>query len=234
MQSRSSSAPLEEEKEKVSLIRECDFGQRLKNSPKLVCLARTFPKHAEELGNAVPEQPLFFLKSPHSIIRDGESIRLPVDGGEVHHEGEIAVVLSQPLCSATPEQVSDAIAGYTVLNDVTAREVQRSEMGRFSRAKSYDTFCPLSNELISDVNWSELSVECVVNGQIRQRGHLTDMWMSPFSIIAWVSSHMSLNENDIISLGTPPGVGPIVSGDMLETQLLLSGRRMITLRNPVV
>ena len=120
-----------------------------------------------ELGNAVPDQPIFFLKSPNSIIHDGESIRLPIGEGEVHHEGEIAVVLSDSLSNATPEQVSDAIAGYTVLNDVTARHVQKSEMGRFSRL--YDTFCPLSDQLVCGVDWSELSVKCVVNGEARQQ-----------------------------------------------------------------
>ncbi|MGB0648265.1 MAG: fumarylacetoacetate hydrolase family protein [Bradymonadia bacterium] len=218
----------------MSLIRKCDAAKRLKNSPKLVCLARTFPKHAEELGNAVPEQPIFFLKSPNSIIHNGEPVRLPVGGGEVHHEGEIAVILARPLSNATPEQVCDAIAGYTVLNDVTERDVQKSEMGRFSRAKSYDTFCPMSDELLCGVNWSELSVQCLVNGQVRQHGYLTDMWMSPFALVAWISHHMSLNQDDIISLGTPPGVAPIVSGDLLETRLYLNERQVITLHNPVM
>ena len=187
-----------------------------------------------ELGNAVPDQPIFFLKSPNSIIHDGESIRLPIGEGEVHHEGEIAVVLSDSLSNATPEQVSDAIAGYTVLNDVTGSTCTKSEMGRFSRAKSYDTFCPLSDQLVCGVDWSELSVKCVVNGEARQHGHLTDMWMSPFSLVAWVSQHMSLNQNDVVSLGTPPGVAPIVSGDLLETHLYRNGRRLIALHNPVI
>lgn len=217
----------------MSSIRPSGVLASLRNSPKLVCLARTFPKHAQELGNAVPTEPIFFLKSGSSIVGPHHPVRLPKSVGTVHHEGEIAAVLSASLSGASEEAVESAIAGFTVLNDVTAREVQTFENGRFSRAKSYDTFCPMSDELLSGVEWSRMSVRCIVNGTTRQDGQLTDMFMTPHRLIAWVSQHMTLNAGDVVSLGTPPGVNALVDGDVMQTLLCVDSQPVLRLHNPV-
>ena len=217
----------------MSSIRPSGVLAPLRNSPKLVCLARTFPKHAEELGNAVPTEPIFFLKSGSSVVGPNQPIRLPKDIGTVHHEGEIAVVLSASLSGASHTEVESAIAGYTVLNDVTAREVQTFEKGRFSRAKSYDTFCPMRDSLLSAVDWKRMSVLCVVNGETRQDGRLTEMFMTPHRLIAWVSHHLTLNAGDVVSLGTPPGVNTLVEGDTVETILCVDSEPILRLQNSV-
>ncbi len=217
----------------MSLVHHSGVLTGLRASPKLVCLARTFPKHAQELGNAVPTEPIFFLKSGSAVVGNGAPIKLPESIGTVHHEGEIAVVLSAEVSRATAAQVASSIAGYTLLNDVTARDVQTSEGGRFSRAKSYDTFCPMSEELLSNVDWKRLSVQCVVNGEVRQNGQLTEMFMEPFELIAWVSRHLTLYAGDVVSLGTPPGVNAIVHGDVLETILCVDSEPVMRLENTV-
>ena len=206
----------------------------LRQTPKLVCLARTFPKHAQELGNRVPTTPLYFLKSPSSIIADGDSIVLPQASSLVHHEAEIAVVMKCALSNGTENDAKESVAGYTLLNDVTARDIQKAEDGRFCRAKSFDSFCPLSSELLEDIDWETLSVGCRVNGEARQLGALTEMFMSPYVLLAWLSRQITLTAGDVIALGTPPGVGPLDDGDLLETSLHVNGETRLTLRNPVV
>ena len=218
----------------MNRVRHSGVSTLLRESPKLICLARTFPKHAAELGNAIPTDPIFFLKSGSSVIGDGDLIELPRDIGVVHHEGEIAVVLATSLTHATKADAAAAIAGYTVLNDVTARSVQSAEGGRFSRAKSYDTFGPISDELMTEVSWRRLSVRCLVNGELRQCGSLCDMYIEPFELIAWVSHHLTLNTGDVISLGTPPGVNELLDGDLLETMLCVDDQPAICIRNRVV
>lgn len=214
-------------------VRHSGVSTHLRESPKLVCLARTFPKHTQELGNAVPTNPIFFLKSGSSVIGAGDIIRLPKDIGTVHHEGEIAVVLSGSISHATASDAAGVIEGYTVLNDITARSVQSAESGRFSRAKSYDTFCPISDELITGINWRSISVRCLVNGELRQHGYLSDMYMEPFELIAWVSHHLTLNAGDVVSLGTPPGVDRLLDGDVLETMMDVNEKPVIRMSNRV-
>ena len=208
--------------------------QALRNAPKLVCLARTFPKHAEELGNPEPIEPLYFLKSTSSIIGDGDIIRLPIQSALIHHEGEIAVVIQKRLCSATIEESMRSVRGFTLLNDVTARDVQQTEGGRFCRAKSFDSFCPMSLEVLETVSWQNLSVSCSVNGQRRQHGKLTEMFMTPFALLSWLSGQVTLNAGDVVALGPPPGVGAIRHGDLLETVLYADSKPRLTLTNPVV
>ena len=203
-------AKAEEEKEEVK-VQEMNaeasrWWSELRHAPKLVCLARTFPKHAEELGNPIPQEPIFFLKAPSTLIGDGETIVLPAESQLVHHEAEIALIVSRELMQADELDAAAAIQGYTILNDVTARDIQRAEGGRFGRAKSFDTFCPMSDRLVTDVPWQTLSVGCSVNGQQRQFGRLTQMSKTPIQLLAWVSHQMTLHPGDIVSLGTPSGV----------------------------
>ena len=205
----------------------------LRQTPKLICLARTFPKHAQELGNQVPASPLYFLKSPSAIIASGDTVLLPPSSSEVHHESEIAVVLKTKLQHGSEEEAKQSIAGYTVLNDVTARDVQRAEDGRFCRAKSFDTFCPMSDELLVIDDWTRLSVGCSVNGEEKQHGSLTEMFMSPYQLLAWLSAQLTLSVGDVVALGTPPGVGTLTHGDELRTTLFLDGAAHLNITNPV-
>ena len=203
---------------------------------QLVCLARSFGRHALELGNPVPTRPLFFLKSPRSIIAPGAPIVLPKESEEVHHEGEVAVWLGAPLYQASVAEAEAAIASWTVLNDVTARDIQRADGGRFTRAKSFPTFCPLATESLPALpHWGEARIQCWVNRSLRQDAPLSDMLFSPGEALAALSETMALGEGDLISLGTPAGVAALHHGDEVEVRLLdRAGQRLLSLSNPVV
>lgn len=200
---------------------------------KLVFFARTFRKHALELGNAVPAEPIYFLKAPSAIIGPGDEIRLPPDSSEVHHEAEVAVVIGARLRRASPERAAAAIQAWTVLNDVTARDVQRADGGRFTRAKGYDTFCPLSDVRLPSLDWAHARIQCRVDGALRQDGALADLSHPPAELLSQVSHVMTLEPGDIVSFGTPAGVGPIRSGETIEVTLLEHGEVRATLTNRV-
>ena len=203
---------------------------------QLVCLARSFGRHALELGNPVPTRPLFFLKSPRSIIAPGEPIMLPKESGEVHHEGEVAVWIDAPLSQASVAEAEAAIASWTILNDVTARDVQRADGGRFTRAKSFPTFCPLAAESLPSLpHRSEVRIQCWVNRELRQDAPLSDMLFSPGEALAAISETMTLGRGDLVSLGTPAGVATLHHGDEVEVRLVdRAGQRLLSLSNPVV
>ncbi|MFN3198589.1 MAG: fumarylacetoacetate hydrolase family protein [Bradymonadia bacterium] len=186
---------------------------------KIICVGRNFGAHAIELGNPIPEWPVIFLKPESAVIGPGEPIVLPEQSNEVHHEGEMALVVGEPLSHATPEEALQAIAGWTLLNDVTARDLQRADKGRFTRAKGFDTFCPISDTLVSGLDWSACEVSCAVNGQVRQRGTLDDLMFPPGEALAFISAIMRLSPGDIVSLGTPEGVGPLLDGDEVSVRL---------------
>ncbi len=201
---------------------------------KIVCLARTFRKHAAELGNAVPAEPLYFLKPPSALIGPGDAIRLPPASDEVHHEGEVAVIVGARLSDASPAAAEAAIIGWTLLNDVTARDLQRKDGGRFTRAKGFDTFCPMATERIATLDWRRCRVQCRVNGALRQDGGLDALIQTPAEYIAAISGCMTLEPGDVVSLGTPAGVGLLVAGDVVEVRLVgPDGRTLMTLENPV-
>lgn len=202
---------------------------------KIVCLARSFRKHAAELGNAVPEEPLYFLKATTALIGPGEPIRLPAVSAEVHHEGEVAVVIGSRLTAVDPATAEAAIIGWTVLNDVTARDLQRQDGGRFTRAKGFDSFCPMSERRLPAIDWRRCRVQCLVNGELRQDGGLDQLVATPGAYIAAISACMTLEPGDVVSLGTPAGVGPLVHGDRVDVRLLgPDGEILLELSNPVV
>jgi 2-keto-4-pentenoate hydratase/2-oxohepta-3-ene-1,7-dioic acid hydratase in catechol pathway len=202
---------------------------------QVVCLARSFRKHAEELGNAVPAAPTFFLKSRRPVIGPEDAIRLPPESAEVHHEGEVAVWIGARLRRADPAEAFAGIAGWTVLNDVTARDLQRADKGRFTRAKGFDTFCPVAPDRVRLADWAACRVQCRVNGVMRQDGRLSDLLWTPGEILSAVSAVMTLEPGDLVSLGTPEGVGPLVHGDEVEVRLVGPiGETLVSLRNPVV
>jgi 2-keto-4-pentenoate hydratase/2-oxohepta-3-ene-1,7-dioic acid hydratase in catechol pathway len=196
---------------------------------KIVCVGRNYRAHAQELGNEIPPVPLLFLKPPTAVIGPQEGIRCPEQSREVHHEAELAVVVGRTLARATPAEARLAVFGYTCLNDVTARDVQREEK-QFTRAKGFDTFCPVGPVIETALDPMDVSVVCRVNGSERQRGHTRDMAFDPFALLSFISGVMTLLPGDVVATGTPEGVGPIRRGDWVEVEVSGVG----VLRNPVV
>jgi 2-keto-4-pentenoate hydratase/2-oxohepta-3-ene-1,7-dioic acid hydratase in catechol pathway len=196
---------------------------------KIVCIGRNYAAHAAELGNEVPKEPLMFLKPPSSIIGPEEAIVLTKYSQKVEHEGELALVIGRR-CS----QLSDAedalsfVLGCTCLNDVTARDLQKSDV-QFTRGKGFDTFCPVGPHIETALDPSDVLVETRVNGALRQSGMTSLMIYPPAFLVRWISRMMTLMPGDIIATGTPAGVGPLVAGDRVEVSIAGVG----VLRNPV-
>jgi 2-keto-4-pentenoate hydratase/2-oxohepta-3-ene-1,7-dioic acid hydratase in catechol pathway len=198
---------------------------------KIIGIGRNYRDHAAELGNTVPAKPLLFLKPPTTVIGDGAAIVLPSESQQVDFEGEIGVVIGQPLRRATEAQARAGIAGITCVNDVTARDLQRAEE-QWTRAKGFDTFCPVGPRVVpvDSRRFDQLEVFCRVNGKQRQHGHAPDMVFSILALVSYVSHAMTLEPGDLIATGTPAGVGPLAPGDVVEVEIPGVG----VLRNPVV
>jgi 2-keto-4-pentenoate hydratase/2-oxohepta-3-ene-1,7-dioic acid hydratase in catechol pathway len=196
---------------------------------KIVCVGRNYSEHAAELGNAMPSEPLLFLKAPSAVIGDGDSIELPTQSERVEHEGELAAVIGRA-CRAVGEDEDPLsyVLGYTCLNDVTARDLQRKDV-QFTRAKSFDTFCPVGPHIVTGLDPLDLRVETRVNGQVRQSGRTSAMAFPVPFLIRYISNVMTLNPGDLIATGTPAGVGPLLDGDTVEVSVEGVG----TLRNKV-
>ncbi|MBK7513688.1 MAG: fumarylacetoacetate hydrolase family protein [Chloracidobacterium sp.] len=197
---------------------------------KIVCVGRNYADHAKELGNDVPSEPLLFLKAPSAIINDGAAIVIPTQSDQVEHEGELAIVISKKCKGLTEQDVAvEYVFGYTCLNDVTARDLQRKD-GQFTRAKSFDTFCPIGPFIETDLDTTDLSVTTRVNGDVRQQGRTSQMVFSVEFLIRYISNMMTLNAGDVIATGTPSGVSKMNSGDICEVEIEGIG----SLTNPVV
>ncbi len=196
---------------------------------KIIAVGKNYAAHAREMGGEVPSAPLIFLKPSTSVVGPGEPISLPWQSEHVEHEAELAVVIGR-LCRDVPEErVPEVIFGYTCANDVTARDLQASD-GQWTRAKGFDTFCPLGPWIETDLELDDLAVECTVNGQVRQSGSTAEMVRDVAELVSWISSVMTLLPGDVILTGTPAGVSPIVAGD--EVSVSIDG--IGTLTNPVV
>jgi 2-keto-4-pentenoate hydratase/2-oxohepta-3-ene-1,7-dioic acid hydratase in catechol pathway len=185
---------------------------------KIVCVGRNYAAHAKELGNAVPKEPLLFLKPPSSLIRSGESIRLPTVSNRVEYEGEIGVVIGKRLRKATSEEARGAIASVCAANDVTARDLQKADV-QFTRAKGFDTFCAVGELGAVPADLGQLRVRTLVNGQLRQDGQASDMVFDIPTLISYISGVMTLESGDLILTGTPEGVGTLASGDVVEVEI---------------
>jgi 2-keto-4-pentenoate hydratase/2-oxohepta-3-ene-1,7-dioic acid hydratase in catechol pathway len=181
------------------------------------------------MGNSVPSDPLIFLKPSTSVIGPDEPIVLPKCSQRIEHEGELALVVGRR-CSrlGDHENPLDYLAGYTCLNDVTARDLQKSDV-QFTRAKGFDTFCPMGPWIESELNPADVLLETRVNGGLRQSGRTSLMVYSAAFLVRWISRMMTLEPGDVIATGTPAGVGPIVPGDVVEVSIEGIG----LLRNPV-
>ena len=196
---------------------------------KIICVGRNYREHAAELGNEMPAEPLLFAKPPSSLVGPGEAVELPPVSERVEHEGELGVVIGR-----RARRLSDAddplryVFGYTCVNDVTARDLQRKDV-QFTRAKGFDTFCPAGPFVVTGLDPSDLLVETRVNGETRQRGRTSAMAFPIPFLLRYISHVMTLEPGDLISTGTPAGVGPMRDGDTVEVEVEGVG----ILRNPV-
>ena len=195
---------------------------------KIVCVGRNYRDHAKEMGNDVPSEPLIFLKPSTSIIGNGDSIVLPAQSSQIEHEGEIGVVIGRTLRRATAQEARKAVSKIVAANDVTARDLQRSD-SQWTRAKGFDTFCPLGEPGDAPDDLASLTVVTRVNGVERQRGRGSDMVFSIPDVLAYVSQIMTLEPGDLVLTGSPAGVGKLSPGDEVEVEVLGISR----VRNPV-
>jgi 2-keto-4-pentenoate hydratase/2-oxohepta-3-ene-1,7-dioic acid hydratase in catechol pathway len=195
---------------------------------KIVCVGLNYVEHAKELGNDVPKIPLIFLKPPSSILNPGEAIVLPAQSQQVEHEAGLVAVIGKRGRHITAEGATKHILGYTVGNDVTARDLQKTDE-QWTRAKGFDTFCPFGPWIDTEFDTSDAVITCKVNGQPRQMASTRDMVFSVPMLIAYISSVMTLGPGDLIFTGTPSGVAPLRAGDEVVAEIEGLG----VLRNPV-
>lgn len=198
---------------------------------KIVCVGRNYVEHAKELGNEVPKEPLIFLKPPSSLITNGDSIVYPSVSERVDFEGELGVVIGKQARNVPRESAMEYVLGYTIVNDITARDLQRKD-GQWTRGKGFDTFCSVGPCLVlrEDLDLGSLRIRTTVNDETKQDGGVRDMIFSVDAIIAYITQFMTLEPGDLIATGTPPGVGPMQPGDMVQVEIPEIGR----LRNPVI
>jgi 2-keto-4-pentenoate hydratase/2-oxohepta-3-ene-1,7-dioic acid hydratase in catechol pathway len=195
---------------------------------KIVCVGRNYVEHARELGNEVPSEPLIFLKPPTAVIGDGDPIVLPDVSQQVEHEGEIGILIGRTLKNVSESDAVAGIGGIVALNDVTARDLQRKD-GQWTRAKGFDTFCPIGTPYTDRVDLGALEVVTRVNGVEKQRGKSSEMAFSIPMLLSWISRMMTLEPGDVVATGTPHGIGPLRSGDTVEVEIV--GLSRVT--NPV-
>ena len=195
---------------------------------KVVCVGRNYRAHATELGNDVPVEPLLFFKPPSSIIGPDDTIELPSASSHVDHEAELGVVIGSQARNVSVEHALDHVFGYTCVNDVTARDLQKKD-GQWARAKGFDTFCPVGPLLVTDLDPTNRGVRCWIDETLRQNGNTRDMIFSVRHLIAYISAIMTLEPGDLIATGTPHGVGPLAHGDVVHVDIDGIG----DLRNPV-
>lgn len=210
-----------------------DFDEARLLSPtiptKVVALGRNYAAHASELNNPMPDEPLIFIKPSTAVIGPAASIRIPPHSQQVEHEAELAIVIGRVARNVAVEDAASYVLGYTIGQDITARDLQRRD-GQFTRAKGFDTFCPLGPAIETEFDPLEgQRITCRVNGEPRQDGVLSDMVFGPGELVAFISGVMTLLPGDVVLTGTPAGVGPLVEGDLLETEIEGLG----ILHNPV-
>jgi 2-keto-4-pentenoate hydratase/2-oxohepta-3-ene-1,7-dioic acid hydratase in catechol pathway len=185
---------------------------------KILCVGRNYVEHAKELGNEVPKVPLIFMKPPSAVISNGETIVLPPQSAQVEHEAELVVVIGKRGRNITAENARKYILGYTIGNDVTARDLQRSD-NQWTRGKGFDTFCPFGPWIDTEFDPADAILTCRVNGQMRQMASTRDMIFNIPTLIAYVSSVMTLEPGDLIFTGTPSGVGELKHGDEVLVEI---------------
>ena len=198
---------------------------------KIVCVGRNYVDHAKELGNPVPSEPLIFLKPPSSLIGTGDAIVYPAISENVHFEGELGVIIGKRARNVSRDKAFDYVRGYTCLNDVTARDLQRKDV-QFTRGKGFDTFCPAGPWMVDrdDLDLAAARIRTTLNGGVKQDLAVAEMIFPVDVIIAFVTACMTLEPGDLIATGTPPGVGPMLAGQTVEVEIPGIG----LLRNPII
>ncbi|MDR0960118.1 MAG: fumarylacetoacetate hydrolase family protein [Propionibacteriaceae bacterium] len=196
---------------------------------KIVCVAKNYAAHAAETGAEVPASPMLFLKPPSAVVGPNQPIVLPSYSSDVDHEVELAVVIGRAARNVAPEEALSYVFGYTVGNDVSARDVQKTEP-QWVRAKAFDTSCPLGPWIVTGLDPADLALRCHVNGELRQDGTTCDLVVDVAHLIAFASTVMTLLPGDVVLTGTPAGVGPLTGGDTVVCSVEGIGE----LRNPVV
>ncbi|NQT95636.1 MAG: fumarylacetoacetate hydrolase family protein [Candidatus Omnitrophica bacterium] len=196
---------------------------------KVVCVGLNYKDHAKELSMPIPEEPIIFLKPPSSLIGPGENILYPSSVNRLDYEAELAIVIKKYTKSILSDRSSQHILGYTALNDVTARDLQKKD-GQWTRAKSFDTFCPVGPYIATDLDADDLHIELNVNGQIKQSSSTSNMIFGVDFLVSFISGVMSLMPGDIIATGTPKGVGSLSRGDKIE--LIIEG--IGSLKNQII
>ncbi|WP_456472186.1 fumarylacetoacetate hydrolase family protein [Methanocaldococcus sp.] len=185
---------------------------------KIVCVGLNYIDHAKELNMEIPDEPVIFLKPTSAIIYNEDYIVLPKASKRVDYEVELAYIIKKKAKNVKKEEAEDYILGYTILNDVTARDLQKKD-GQWTRAKSFDTFCPIGPRVVKDIDPMNLKIECRVNNEVRQRSNTKNMIFDVYELLEFISSIMTLYPGDIISTGTPPGVGELKDGDIVECEV---------------
>ncbi len=195
---------------------------------KIVAVGVNYKAHAVEMGHAIPSEPLLFMKPPSSVIGSLDSIIYPKMAFRVDHEAELAVIIKTKTRNVSEANALDHVLGYTCFNDVTARDLQKKD-GQWTRAKGFDTFAPIGPWIVTDFDPSDAPIECYLNGELKQRGTSADMIFSVPMLVSYISRIMTLEPGDVITTGTPPGIGPMEIGDMVDVRIEGIG----TLRNVV-
>jgi 2-keto-4-pentenoate hydratase/2-oxohepta-3-ene-1,7-dioic acid hydratase in catechol pathway len=208
--------------EDVTLLSPCE-------PSKIVAVGVNYKAHAQEMGHRLPEEPLLFLKPPSSIVGPGGTIHYPDGVTRLDYEAELAVVIKKKATGVTPEQAPGVILGYTCLNDVTARDLQQKDK-QWTRAKSFDTFAPIGPWIATDLDPSNLKIEGILNGETKQSSSTSDLIFPVFFLVSFISKIMTLLPGDVITTGTPSGVGPMQRGDTVEVAIAGIGRLTNTVR----
>lgn len=185
---------------------------------KVVCVGLNYRNHIIEMGHEMPTHPVIFLKPPTAVIGPLQCIQLPEGVGRVDHEGELAVVIGRRTHKASVEEAVENVLGFTCGNDVTARELQKAD-GQWARAKGFDGFCPLGPWIETDIDPSDLRLECYVNAELRQSASTSDMLFNPYELVSYASKVMTLVPGDVVMCGTPGGIGPLHEGDTVEVRI---------------
>lgn len=185
---------------------------------KIVCVGLNYVDHAKELNMGIPEYPILFMKPPTTLIFDNDPIIYPEQTKELHYEAELAIVIKDKIKNIKQKDARKHILGFTCANDVTARDLQRKD-GQWTRAKSFDTFCPIGPEIVKDIDPDNLNIKLLLNGKVKQSSNTSNMIFKVDYLVSFVSQIMTLEPEDIILTGTPAGIGPMKMGDVVEVEI---------------
>ena len=192
--------------------------KRLFNPSKIIAVGLNYRDHAEELRMPIPKNPILFIKPSTSVIEDGESIIYPPEVKELHYEAELAIVIGKKAKNVEAKDALSVIEGYACANDVTAREQQRADV-QWTRSKSYDTFCPLGPKIVKNLDPNNLEIKLYLNGELKQSSNTSNMIFKAEELVSFISHVMTLLPGDVIMTGTPPGVGEMKRGDIVEVEI---------------